>query len=802
MTAPGPGEEKAEEAEEAGALLLEYCRRGWRLLPVWGVEQRAGAGAGVGEAGVGWACACGRLDCEAPGKHPHVRGWKDVATADWETVQGWAGQWPGCNWAVATGAGSGLVVVDCDLHETDDGWASLNNWLQGHGGYELPETVLARTGSGGTHVYLQHPALLGGSSVVRNAVRWLPGVDLRADGGYVLLPRSRHVSGREYEWLALDGVEVAAPAAWLALELSQARGAGNGARSGTDDGDRPEYDYAEAKRSGPRAGGRDDFFHAYSWELRKCGVARGEAERLLREAWERCEQPAGDVFGWERALGKLNANWQAVEPDAPLDWEWKPRQAGGGGGDGDTGDEGRDAALDGINRGGPTDTGNAERLAAWYGEDLRHTEGKHGGTWRRWDGLVWVTIPQADVLDVTKKVVTRLKREVAAGVFGTRTDDWAIWTKTSASEARRRAMMNLGGVELHVPREAWDQHEMLLPVGNGVVDLRTGELIEARREQHTTLQSFVDYRPGTRSMELDTFLRHVTNGDLEFERYLQRAVGYTLTSSTREDSFFVMYGPTGTGKSTFMSGVETCLGQYAGSTSASTILETKNPTSNALNSLAVARGKRLLWVMEPPEGARLNEHLVKSIAGGDPIEGKILYEDQQSFRPTYKLWVATNHSPRVDDDASWRRARRLPFKQSVHPEAVDKGLRERLQDASSELAQAFLAWAVQGCLDWQTEGLGTCEVVAWETAEWKSEEDRLGQFMEENVVRVAGGKLPMALLYPRYAAWTVDAGERPMGKSRLSKKLVEAGWALDKTSRTRDWLGIELRPLDVNAFGL
>jgi putative DNA primase/helicase len=157
---------------------LEYAARGWRVFPVHSPTGRADR-----------PCSCGKLDCTNVGKHPRTaRGFKD-ATTDEAQIREWWTMWPDANIGVATGIASGIWVLDVDGAE---GQAALAQFEREHG--PLPETVGQVTGSGGRHLLFRYvPGLT-------NKVKFAPGLDVRTDGGYVVVPPSLHVSGRRYEW--------------------------------------------------------------------------------------------------------------------------------------------------------------------------------------------------------------------------------------------------------------------------------------------------------------------------------------------------------------------------------------------------------------------------------------------------------------------------------------------------------------------------------------------------------------------------------------------------------------------------
>lgn len=158
---------------------LRACSaRGWAVLPIHSVEQGR--------------CSCGRADCNAPGKHPRLKNGVKEASSELAQIEFWLGQYPGANWALATGKRSGVWVLDIDVRE--NGQANLEAWVAERQ-VTVPKTRVVRSGGGGLHYYFDAADHL---TPTRNRVNWLPGVDVRSDGGYVLLPGSSHVSGARY----------------------------------------------------------------------------------------------------------------------------------------------------------------------------------------------------------------------------------------------------------------------------------------------------------------------------------------------------------------------------------------------------------------------------------------------------------------------------------------------------------------------------------------------------------------------------------------------------------------------------
>lgn len=177
---------------------LAYVDRGWAVMPLFGILASRG-------------CACRRADCTRPGKHPLLRRGVHEASTDPALVDAWWRRWPAANVGIATGAVSGLVVIDIDRPGGEASRALLEEQLG-----PLPPTLTATTGGGGLHLLYRHP---GGR--LRNVVGGLPGfvgdlphIDCRADGGSIVAAPSRHVSGASYSWVDWR-VDPAPAPAWL-----------------------------------------------------------------------------------------------------------------------------------------------------------------------------------------------------------------------------------------------------------------------------------------------------------------------------------------------------------------------------------------------------------------------------------------------------------------------------------------------------------------------------------------------------------------------------------------------------------
>ena len=207
--------------------------------------------------------------------------------------------------------------------------------------------------------------------------------------------------------------------------------------------------------------------------------------------------------------------------------------------------------------------------------------------------------------------------------------------------------------------------------------------------------------------------------------YVQTAVGYSLTGLTSEQCFFVLHGLGDNGKTKLMETIKALMGDYATQTPTETFL-VKGRGGQIPNDIAALRGARLVTSVEVDAGRHLSEALIKQVTGEDEVTARFLYKELFTFKPQFKLWLATNHKPviRGSEHAIWRRIRLIPFTVKIPEAEQDKTLGNKLL---SELP-GILNWALEGCRLWQAEGLTAPAAVQAATQEYREEMDVLGDF--------------------------------------------------------------------------
>ena len=421
-----------------------------------------------------------------------------------------------------------------------------------------------------------------------------------------------------------------------------------------------------------------------------------------------------------------------------------------------------------------------------YHRDWRYVAG--WGKWLVWDGQRWRTEDTLAATDLIRSVC----RQTAL-----RADNPRVATKL-ASAGTVSGVERLARADRRhaATTDEWDADPWLLNTQGGVLDLKTGRMRPHERTDRMT--KITTATPGGDCQTWRQFIDEVTGGDKELEFYLQRMVGYALTGSTQEHALFFLYGTGANGKSVFVNTLATILGDYATNAPMDTFMETR--TDRHPTDMAGLRGARFVAAIETEQGKRWAESKLKNLTGGDKISARFMRQDFFEFFPQFKLFVAGNHKPAIRniDEAMKRRLHLIPFTITVPPERRDKNLQQKL------LAErdGILAWAVQGCLDWQRHGrLRPPQRVVDATEEYFEAEDALGRWLDERCVRETCAKSLTAELFNDWKQWAEAAGEFVGAQRRFSDQLITRG--LEKWRNgmgVRGFQGIGLKHPSIPAY--
>ena len=396
------------------------------------------------------------------------------------------------------------------------------------------------------------------------------------------------------------------------------------------------------------------------------------------------------------------------------------------------------------------------------------------GKWISWDGRRWKADDTENVLDLVRKSC----RDASL-----RSDSKNVASAKTISAVGKLASRDRAHAETW---EAFDADDWKLNTPNGIIDLRKGEIMPHDRNARMSLITGAGL--GLDCPVWRKYLSEVTAGDVELEDYLQRIAGYCLTGSICEHKIFILVGTGLNGKSIFLNTLLGILGDYGKNAPMDVFCVSRgerHPTE-----LAMLKGARLVTASEVEEGRRWDEGLIKSITGGDVITARHMRQDFFEFHPKLKLLMAVNHLPgtRSVDVAMRRRLSIIPFTRTIaNP---DQRLPEKLRQEWS----GILAWAVQGCLEWQKIGLSPPAAVKRETERYFEMEDAQGKWLQERCRVHVEATATTRQLYADWRDYAQETGEYVGSERRFSQHLEQRGFTRRRDPKTgrRGFQGIGL----------
>lgn len=421
------------------------------------------------------------------------------------------------------------------------------------------------------------------------------------------------------------------------------------------------------------------------------------------------------------------------------------------------------------------DTGNAQRFCDLFGDKVRYSYTDK--RWLYYDGRKWCTDMTGTIGRLADKSVEAMAAEaqayaeIDAAEGGDMSKAFQKHVKASRSNKSKKAMLSEAMHYVPIMPSQMDRHKGYINTPAGAIELKTGRVIEHSPEHYFSKLTNAEYDLHAECPQWLKFLEDIFAGDKDLIRYVQKAVGYSLSGSTAEQCMFFLLGSGRNGKSTFIEVIREIFGDYASNIQPESIM-VKRSGGSAINSdIARLKGARLVTCSEPNEGARLNEGLIKQLTGGDPVTARKLYGEEFEFQPEFKLWVSTNHKPiiRGTDIGVWRRIHLIPFNVQIPESKVDRQLKYKLE---GELTGIF-RWAVDGCLLYRKEGLRMPKVMQDSVKEYHREMDVLSAFIEDCCTEGKGLSVQSSQLYAAYLKWAEQGKEYTMSATKFSMEIAK-----------------------------
>jgi putative DNA primase/helicase len=417
-------------------------------------------------------------------------------------------------------------------------------------------------------------------------------------------------------------------------------------------------------------------------------------------------------------------------------------------------------------------------LAQWTADQLRATTCWAGGLgWLTYKNGVWKAATDATITEIVRQQFRALyNQEISDGAGYDRAKKLA----SLLTAGKIRAVTGLVKGILEVDGASFDQHYDLLNVGNGVVDLASGQLVEHSPHYLFTKATPTNYTPGARHADWDKALTALPD---PVRDWLQVRFGQAATGHPAPDDIMpVLTGGGENGKSTIVSAVLHALGAHAVPVPERVLLA--NPSDHP-TELTTLQGARLALIEETPEARHLNVKRLKDTVGTPTMTARRIRQDSITWRATHSLFLTSNYKPRVDetDHGTWRRLALVTFPYQflkpgqiptdAHHREGDQGLRDRLV-RNQQAREAVLAWIVEGALTWYENHRvmpSLPQDVEADTDAWRADSDVVWSYMREHVEFDATSAILSADLLEGFNQWLKGQNHREWSAPTFTARL-------------------------------
>lgn len=387
--------------------------------------------------------------------------------------------------------------------------------------------------------------------------------------------------------------------------------------------------------------------------------------------------------------------------------------------------------------------------------------------WMHWNGRIWERKTEEDLYEAVRQVM--LDVNITALQEGASATRMAEIHKLLSRGRIVPIILYMRGVVTARPAE-FNRRADLLAVGNGVVDLRTGDLLPYDRSWMLTSITETPYKPGATHKDWNQAL---TAMEPEVADWMQLRVGQAATGyMTSDDVLPICQGAGKNGKTTWLTALHTALGSHMVNVPYKLLVANPNDHPTELMTLY---GARMAVVDETPEEGQLNVPRLKMVLGTPKITARMMHKDFVTWDATHSLFVITNYVPQISqtDLGTWRRLALVKFDKTFKK---DDRFRVRLQRGDDGIKEAVLAWVVDGARRWYEAQRCLPEApekVARDTEEWRKGTDLMLGYIKERIVFDPDACVMTRDLLEDVNDWLRSNGNRPWSDRLLAARFAQ-----------------------------
>jgi len=363
----------------------------------------------------------------------------------------------------------------------------------------------------------------------------------------------------------------------------------------------------------------------------------------------------------------------------------------------------------------------------------------------------------------------------------------------------------------HNWKQELDNNADLLPIKNGkIVELKTGTVRERTKEDKFSIECPVSLLNDQDAQFeiIENFMSELFNGNEQIIRYMQTLLGYCLTGHTSERSLFVWWGEGANGKGTLSNILKKILGKFYVTCSKDVFIKPDRDSYSgaATPQLVALMNARVAVFSESEKQENLNEGMIKSLTGNDPILCRLLYGKQMEFQSVCKLIMQTNHKPSIDIDgkAMLDRLKFIPFLSRFVDFPTEDNEKKRdnqlVEDLLNKHLDLFFTWMVKGCIQWYDKGLGIASsIMQEETQKYVKELDIVAEFIEQMCIEDRNASISARELYHSFCEWCRQTNEKSITQTTFGLRMKKKKYKNIRKSRGVHYVGLKLMNFSVNS---
>lgn len=449
--------------------------------------------------------------------------------------------------------------------------------------------------------------------------------------------------------------------------------------------------------------------------------------------------------------------------------------------------ETHDVAI--INADVLNDTGYAKKFVEMFGSNLRYNFDNK--CWMIWNGRYW----QYDNNNSVKIMAELVAEDIRS--LGRKTSDVEfikIIERSVSYLLSKRGKENMLSEAQHllpISESQLDTDDYLLNTASGVLDLRNGTIIKWDKDLY--MSKYIDIQLDKKVPEkFIKFMNDIYQGNAELIKYVTNIFAYCLTGDIGEQEMYFFVGEGANGKSVLFELMNRILQDYSRTASCDLLLD-KAIQTNCKSELALLKGVRCIFLTELDPNQKLKMSMIKNMTGGNEVVACFKYKNEFTYSPKYKIMLATNYMPHIneDDNASWRRVKKIDHLRVFSKEEQDKRLIDKLYAERG----AILNLLFQLCPQVLRDGLKAPDCVEISVKSFRSSEDILSKWLEENTIETETGEYS-SVLFENFRQYCLDNNEQYWYKNATTSwfgRRLSQRYKKTDNNRKKYYIGVKLK---------